>query len=86
MKKGGSLSANEAPLSRTALLDCSNHLSALLLSPELPFETSGLWLEGESVLDETPGSLDEALFFCGELWRRETDLCAGGRRGWTGPG
>lgn len=45
MKKGGSPSANEALLLRTSLLDCSNHLSALLLSPEL--SRPGLRLDGD---------------------------------------
>lgn len=47
MKKGGSLSAYELRLSFTALLDWSNHLSALLLSPELPLPLRGRRLDGE---------------------------------------
>lgn len=45
MKNGGSLSAKCA-LSRTSLFDFSNHLSALLLSPELSL-ANGCKLEGD---------------------------------------
>lgn len=47
IKNGGSLSANEALWSRTSLFDSSNHLSALLLSPELSLP-KGCKLDGES--------------------------------------
>lgn len=50
MKKGGSLSAYEVLASLTWLLDWLNHVSALLLSPELPLPLSGRRLEGEPSL------------------------------------
>jgi hypothetical protein len=50
MKKGGSLSAYEVLASLTWLLDWLNHVSALLLSPELPLPLSGRKLEGEPSL------------------------------------
>jgi hypothetical protein len=50
MKKGGSLSAYEVLPSLTWLLDWLNHVSALLLSPELPLPLSGRRLEGEPSL------------------------------------
>lgn len=92
MKNGGSLSAKE--VSRTSLLDFSNHLSALLLSPEL-FLPNGARLDGESLLPAVArepvagSSLEESLasltgvggFVLGE-WRRDTERWAGGRRGW----
>jgi hypothetical protein len=50
MKKGGSLSAYDVLASLIWLLDWLNHVSALLLSPELPLPLSGRRLEGEPSL------------------------------------
>lgn len=50
MKKGGSLSAYDVLVPLTWLLDWLNHVSALLLSPELPLPLSGRKLEGEPSL------------------------------------
>lgn len=49
MKNGGSWSTNNGPFCLwTPLLDLSNQVSALLLSPELPLPARGFRLEGES--------------------------------------
>jgi hypothetical protein len=81
MKNGGSLSTKEALVSRTSLLDFSNHFSALLLSPELSLPASGIRLDGEFVkLDLAPGSLEGALRGLEGECRRDTDRSAAGRR------
>lgn len=93
MKKGGSLSTKWVLSSRTALLDFSNHRSALLVSPELFLPPTACRLDGESVPVEavlTAGrwtrslSLDAALSLESGDFRacsNETERFAGGRRG-----
>lgn len=90
-----SLSANEALLCWHLLLAASNQFPASLLSPELFLLASSLGdtLKGElalllagsdgcSAVGSRPGRRLEAVPDAGGLCRRETDLCAGGRRGW----
>ena len=78
------LSTTEPRTPEALLLEDSNHLSALLLSPESSLLTSGLVLDGDPSLESVWVLLLWSDECCGDFFAwcsSDTERCACGRRG-----